>query len=89
MIVYKFKCASQDGVLLLVPTNEVPEASKSACGGGWKYAGQLADDFKDDDIRIAVDSKKAMEDIRQQGFHLARYSITSTTTEHHTSTFRG
>jgi hypothetical protein len=75
LIIHKFKCSTKSGVLLLVPTKEIPEAAKSECSGAWTYAGQLPDDFKDSDIRLAIDSQKAATDIKAQGYHIAKYRI--------------
>jgi hypothetical protein len=80
VIVHKFKCTTKSDFLLLVPTKEIPETAKHECTGKWVYAGELSEDLKDTDTRLALDSKKAVEDINKQGFHIAKYSITSTTT---------
>jgi hypothetical protein len=79
MIVYEYTCTTDPNVRLLVPKKEVPDAAKSKCKGEWKFYGQLEDDLKSDDTRLAVNSKQALEKIEQQGFHIARYEITSET----------
>lgn len=59
----------------MVPTQEIPEAAKNECKGEWKYEGQFRDELMPDDRRVAFDSKKAVEDIKKQGFHIARFAI--------------
>ncbi len=80
MTIYEYKCSTDSNVRLLVPKREIPEAAKNLCKGEWKYFGQMEGELKATDVRVALDSKKAVEDIEKQGFHLAKFQINVTET---------
>ena len=87
MTVYTFDCPTDGNVKLLVPSKQIPAAANQHCKGTWNFAqqgewtlGKVIEGFRADDSRVAIDSKKAVEDIERQGFHIARISITVTET---------
>lgn len=89
MVVYMFKCSTDHDLKLLLPSKQIPEAAKQHCKGGanfavqgeWKFERRLLDNFNADDIRLAVNSKKAVEDIKAQGFHVFSVQYTTTVKE--------
>lgn len=76
MTVYMFDCSTDSNVKLLVPSRKIPEAAKQHCKGTWKFAREIPD-LKARDTVLAIDSKKAMDDISRQGFHIAPTIIES------------
>ena len=87
MMVYIFKCSTDSNVKLLVPTKQIPVEAVQQCKGTWNFAEQgtwkpdgRIDDLSASDMRLAIDSEKAVHDIKTKGFHIARYLITSNET---------
>lgn len=83
MTVFMFKCSTDSNVKLLVPSMQIPAEAMQYCKGTWEFAEQGTwkfdgrfDDFEASDIRLAIDSAKAVNDIKARGFHIARFSIT-------------
>lgn len=77
MTIYEYTCITDSSIRLLAPKKEVLEAAKKYCDGEWKFFGQLEDELHADDVRVALNSASALEDIERQGFHIARFNISS------------
>jgi hypothetical protein len=77
MLAYQYQCTTDTDVRLIVPTKEIPDAAKNLCKGEWKYYGELRDELTPGDRRVGFDSKKAVQDIKKQGFHIAKLAILS------------
>lgn len=74
MVIYVFECSVDKHLQLLLPSMDVPLAAKPGCRGEWKFQKQITD-FSSTDRRVALDSKKAADEIETQGFHIARFEI--------------
>jgi hypothetical protein len=83
-----FSCSTNSDVKLLVPSKQIPTEAIEQCKGSGKFGQQgswkfdkMIEDFEGTDVRLAIDSKKAVEDISRQGFHIARVAVITKTTE--------
>jgi hypothetical protein len=86
MDLFMFECSSDRNLKLLVPSMQIPEAARQKCTGTWNFA-EKSDwefvkrllDFGPDDSRVAINSRKATEDVTKDGFHVARIEVRVTT----------
>lgn len=59
---------------LLLPDKEVPESVKFVCQGEWEFDREFSG-FSPQENRVGIDAAKAIGDILNKGFHIARFVI--------------
>ena len=74
MTVYFFRCTTDPDIRLLFPDKEVPESVKSVCQGEWEFDREFFG-FSPQENRVGIDAAKAIGDILNNGFHIARFVI--------------